>query len=101
MSEDQNVIYVGKKPVMSYVLAIVTYFNDPNAKEVILKARGRAITIAVDVTEITRRRFMTTLAVEKISIGTEEIPEEGGRTRAVSFMEITLSCPHVSVGARA
>ena len=74
MSEDQNVIYVGKKPVMSYVLAIVTYFNDPNAKEVILKARGRAITIAVDVTEITRRRFMTTLAVEKISIGTEEIP---------------------------
>jgi DNA-binding protein Alba len=62
MAEDQNVVYVGNKPVMSYVLAIITHFNTPNAKEVVLKARGRAITTAVDVAEITRRRFM-----EKIS----------------------------------
>ena len=91
MSEEQNVVYIGRKPVMSYVLAIITYFNTPDAKEVVLKARGRAITTAVDVAEITRRRFMDKAQVSNIEIGTEEITEEGGRTRAVSTMEITLS----------
>jgi DNA-binding protein len=91
MSEEENVIYIGRKPVMSYVLAVITYFNMPNAKEVVLKARGRAITTAVDVAEITRRRFMDKAKISNIEIGTEELPEEGGRTRAVSTMEITLS----------
>jgi DNA-binding protein len=91
MSEEQNVVYVGRKPVMSYVLAIITYFNAPDAKEVVLKARGRAITTAVDVAEITRRRFMNKAKISNIEIGTEELTEEGGRTRAVSTMEITLS----------
>jgi len=91
MSEDQNVVYVGNKPVMSYVLAIITHFNTPSAKEVILKARGRAITTAVDVAEITRRRFMEKISVNDIKIGTEELAGESGRTRAVSTVEITLS----------
>ncbi|MCK5626012.1 DNA-binding protein Alba [Candidatus Bathyarchaeota archaeon] len=91
MSEEENVIYIGRKPVMSYVLAVITYFNMPNAKEVVLKARGRAITTAVDAAEITRRRFMDKAKISNIEIGTEELPEEGGRTRAVSTMEITLS----------
>ena len=91
MTEEQNVVYVGRKPVMSYVLAIITYFNTPNAKEVMLKARGRAITTAVDVAEITRRRFMEKIKISKIVIGTEEVKEEEGRTRAVSTIEIALS----------
>ncbi len=91
MSEEQNVVYIGRKPVMSYVLAIITYFNSPEAKEVVLKARGRAITTAVDVAEITRRRFLEKIKTSKISIGTEEITEEGGRARAVSTIDITLS----------
>ena len=90
-SENQNVVYIGRKPVMSYVLAIITYFNTPDAKEVVLKARGRAITTAVDVAEITRRRFLEKIKTSKIVIGTEEVTEEGGRTRAVSTIEITLS----------
>ena len=93
MSEDQNVVYIGRKPVMSYVLAVITHMNTPNAKEVVLKARGRAITTAVDTAEVTRRRFMSDLVVEQISIGTEELPQELGGTRAVSFIEITLSRP--------
>ena len=93
MSEEQNVVYIGRKPVMSYVLAVITHFNMPDAKDVVLKARGMSITTAVDVAEITRRRFMTTLSVDKITIGTEEMTEEEGRTRAVSFMEITLKRP--------
>jgi archaea-specific DNA-binding protein len=90
MSE-QNVVYIGRKPVMSYVLAIITHFNTPEAKEVILKARGRAITTAVDVAEITRRRFMDKIKLDRIDIGTEEVKEEDGRTRAVSTIEITMS----------
>jgi DNA-binding protein len=75
---------------MSYVLAVITYLNTPDAKEVVLKARGRAITTAVDVAEITRRRFMEKLKIDKINIGTEELTEQDGRTRAVSTIEITL-----------
>ncbi|RLI50485.1 DNA-binding protein Alba [Candidatus Bathyarchaeota archaeon] len=91
MSEEENVIYIGRKPVMSYVLAVITYFNMPNAKEVVLKARGRSITTVVDVVEITRRRFMDKAKISNIEIGTEELTDEGGRTRAVSTIEITLA----------
>ena len=91
MSDDQNVVYIGRKPVMSYVLAVITYFNTPNAEDVVLKARGRAITTAVDVSEVTRRRFMEKIKTTKIEIGTEEVTEESGKARAVSTIDITLS----------
>ena len=81
---------------MSYVLAVMTHLNMSGAKEVVLKARGRAITTAVDVAEITRRRFMDTLTVDKIEIGTEEMNEEDGRTRAVSTMQIDLKLSETS-----
>ena len=93
MSEEKNVVYIGRKPVMSYVLAVISYFNTPDAKEVVLKARGMSITTAVDVAEITRRRFMDKLKVDRIEIGTEELTGEEGRTRAVSFIEIALKLP--------
>ena len=93
MSEERNVVYIGIKPVMNYVLAVITYFNTPDAKEVVLKARGRAITTAVDAAEITRRRFMNKLKVDKIEIETEEMKQEDGRTRAVSTMQISLKLP--------
>ena len=90
MSEEQNIVYIGKKPVMAYVLAVITHFNTPGAKIVVLKARGMSITTAVDVAEITRRRFMDKLQVDNIVIGTEEMKQEDGSPRGVSFMEITL-----------
>jgi len=76
---------------MSYVLAIITSFSGSDAKEVTLKARGRAITTAVDVAEITRRKFMKELNIGEITIGTEEIQQEEGGTRNVSTIEITLT----------
>ena len=93
MSENSDVIYIGRKPVMSYVLAVITSFSGSDAKEITLKARGQAITTAVDVAEITKRRFLKELKIGKISIGTEEMPprETEGRPRMVSTMEITLS----------
>jgi DNA-binding protein Alba len=91
LPRESNVVYIGRKPTMSYVLAIVTSFSGSDAKEVTLKARGRAITTAVDVAEITRRKFMKELNVSKITIGTEEIKQEEGGTRNVSTIEITLT----------
>jgi DNA-binding protein len=90
MSKDQNVVYIGRKPVMNYVLAVITNFNTRDTKQCVLKARGRAITTAVDVAEITKRRFLKDLNVEQISIGTEELAQEMGGTRSVSTIEITL-----------
>jgi DNA-binding protein len=90
MLTDANVVYIGRKPVMSYVLALMIYLNTLNAKDVVLKARGRSITTAVDVAEISRRRFLNRLTITNIAIGTEELPQEGGTTRAVSTMQITL-----------
>lgn len=91
LSKEPNTIYIGKKPVMSYVMAVITQFTTSDSKEVILKARGRAITTAVDVAEITRRRFMKDANIGKITIGTEEIKQEEGGTRMVSTIEITLA----------
>ena len=64
-----------------------------NLKEITLKARGQAITTAVDVAEITRNRFVKDLKVSKIAIGTAEMPPREGenKSRMVSTMEITLS----------
>ncbi|MDH5663003.1 MAG: DNA-binding protein Alba [Candidatus Bathyarchaeota archaeon] len=93
LSRESNVIYVGRKPPMNYVLGIITSFSGSNAKEVTLKARGQAITTAIDAVEITRRRFMKDMSIGKITIGTEEMPprEGEGRARMVSTIEITLT----------
>ena len=72
MSKDSNTVYIGRKPTMSYVLAVITSFNSSDTKGVTLKARGRAITTAVDVAEIVNNRFMKDLNVGGITIGTEE-----------------------------
>ncbi len=85
-----NVVYVGNKAPMNYVLAVITLFNEGN-KNVILKARGRAISTAVDVCELTRNRFLSELKVETIEIGTEELPRREGGTINTSTIEITLS----------
>jgi archaea-specific DNA-binding protein len=88
MTED-NIIYVGNKPVMNYVLAVVTQFNN-GANEVLIKARGRAISRAVDVAEIARKRFLTQVDVKDIAISTETLGTEDGNTN-VSAIEITVS----------
>ena len=93
MAEDSEIVYIGRKPPMSYVLAVITSLSSSNATGVTLKARGRAISTAVDVAEITKRRFIKDLKVDKISIGTEEMPAREGdnRSRNVSTLEIKLT----------
>lgn len=93
MSKQSGVIFIGNKPPMSYVLAIITDLSSGKSNEVILKARGRAIATAVDAAEITRRRFIKDLTVTSIAIGTEELPARQGenKTRAVSTLEIKMT----------
>lgn len=87
MSEDER-IYVGSKPILSYVTAVVTALQRADSAKVL--ARGRAISSAVDVVEVTKRSFMTDIAVDDISIGTERLGE-GGEARNVSTIAITIS----------
>lgn len=87
MAED-NVVYVGNKPVMNYVLAVVTQFNN-GAGEVMIKARGRTISRAVDVAEIVRNRFLTDLKPKSIKISTE-VMQSGEESVNVSAIEILL-----------
>lgn len=89
---EDNVIYVGNKPVMNYVLAAVTQFND-GIKDVTIKARGRAISRAVDTTEVIRNRFMRDITIKDIKIGTEELEGEKGDKINVSSIEIFLNRP--------
>ncbi len=90
MSREPNTVFIGRKPTMNYVLAVITLFGGGETKEVTLKARGMAISTAVDVAEITRRRFMENLKVERVNLGTEDIPMQEGGTRSVSTIEISL-----------
>lgn len=89
MSEE-NVVYIGNKPVMNYVLAVVTQMNG-GSPEVLLKARGRAISRAVDVAEIVRNRFITDVSIGSIEISTEEIMNNEGTSTNVSAIEIQLA----------
>jgi DNA-binding protein len=88
--DDMDCILVGNKNVMSYVLACVTLFNK-GADEVVIKARGRLISRAVDVAEITRHRFISDLAVKSIEIGTTTVQTDKGSDLNVSTIDITLS----------
>jgi DNA-binding protein len=84
-----DTILIGKKPIMAYATAVMMHFQS-GAKTLTVKARGRAISTAVDVVEVTRRRFFAgKLAVREISIGTQMIGE-GGDSRNVSTIEIKL-----------
>lgn len=89
-SEDDNTVYVGSKPAMSYVLAVVTQFSD-GQDLVHVKARGKAISTAVDVAEIVRNRFVEESEIEDISIGTDEIDTDEGDKMNVSSIQIDLS----------
>jgi len=87
-----NTVFIGQKPIMAYVTAIVMQFTS-GSSEVKIKARGRAISAAVDVVEVCRRRFFEgKLNVKKITIGTEQLGEEG-QVRNVSTIEITVERP--------
>ena len=86
---DDNTVFIGKKGTMGYVLAVVTQFNN-GANEVVVKARGKLISRAVDVVEIVRHRFLPDAKVDDISIATEELTSEDGSKSKVSSIEVKI-----------
>lgn len=90
MAED-NSIFIGGKPFMNYVTGVVMQFTTKGANEVIVKARGKFISRAVDVAEVSVRRFLENIIeVKDIKIGSEEFQNKEGRQVRVSIIEITL-----------
>jgi archaea-specific DNA-binding protein len=85
----ENTVFVGNKPVMNYVLAVVTQFNN-GAEEVAIKARGKAISRAVDTAEISLNRFLDGVVKKEIITSTEIIDTDTGKTN-VSSIEIILA----------
>ncbi|VVB98178.1 DNA/RNA-binding protein Alba 2 [uncultured archaeon] len=88
--QDDNVVYIGKKDVMGYVLAVVTNFNR-GSTEVVIKARGQLISRAVDVEEIVKRRFLPNVKIKGIRVMTEDLQNRTGQQSNVSAIEIILS----------
>ncbi len=87
---DDNTVYVGSKPAMSYVLAVVTQFSEGHEK-VHVKARGKAISRAVDVAEMVQSKFEEDAEVEDISIDTDQIETDEGEELNVSSIQIDLT----------
>lgn len=87
--DSKGIVFVGNKPPMNYVLAVVTQFHG-NSDDVHIKARGRAISRAVDVAEIARNRFIEDVKVEDIHISTETIKGENNEDINVSAIDIVL-----------
>ena len=87
---NDNVVLIGKKPVMNYVTACITFFNS-GEKQVIVKARGRAISRAVDTIELLRRAFVKDLEINSIRIDTEELFKVEGEKSNVSTIEIVVA----------
>ncbi len=86
-----NSIYIGNKPFMNYVTGVVMQFTTKNADEVIVKARGKFISRAVDVAEVSAKRFLTNqIEVKTIKIDSEEFQNKEGRDVRVSSIEIVL-----------
>src|SRR3989338_4539345 len=91
MAEDNN-IFIGVKPFMNYVTGVVMQFTAKNAKEVLIKARGKFISRAVDVAEVAAKRFLEGyVEVRGIRIDSEGFQNKEGRDVRVSTIEIQLN----------
>ena len=87
-----NSIFIGNKPFMNYVTGVVMQFTTKNASEVIIKARGKFINRAVDVSEVAMKRFLSnTVGIKNITIDSEQFTNNEGRQVRVSTIDIALT----------
>lgn len=89
--ESDNTIFIGPKPFMNYVTGVVMQFTTQNASEVMIKARGKFISKAVDVSEVAMKRFLEDqLKIHNIVINSEDFENKEGKQVRVSTIEICL-----------
>ena len=88
----ENIVFIGGKPFMNYITAVIMQFNINKASEVLIKSRGKFIGKAVDVAEVARRKFLSEegITVKSVNIGSEEFENKEGKTVNVSILEIVL-----------
>ncbi len=86
--KDDTSVYIGRRSTNDYVLAAITLLNE--GKECVIKARGKYISNAVDVAEVLKNRFVQSVEVKNIRIGTERLAGPEGKESNVSSIEITL-----------
>jgi archaea-specific DNA-binding protein len=90
MNEEHS-IFIGNKPFMNYVTGVVMQFTTQNAEQVVIKARGKFISRAVDVAQVASQRFLQdSIDVGDITIGSEDFTNAEGRQVRVSIIEIAL-----------
>jgi len=91
-TEKDNIVYIGEKPFMNYITGVVTQFKTKNESQVIIKARGKFISRAVDVAEFSTKKFLKeeNIKVKDIKINSEEFENKEGKKVNVSTIEITL-----------
>ncbi len=91
-NEKDNIIFVGIKPFMNYVTGVVMQFKNKGQKEVIVSARGKFTSKAIDITEVAKRTFLKeeNVKVKDIKISSEQFENKEGKRIFVSSIEITL-----------
>ena len=90
-TKNDHIIFVGSKPLMNYVTGIVMQFTTHNAPEVAIKARGKFIAKAVDIAEVTMKRFLDNqVHLQDIKINSEEFTNDEGKLVRVSTIELFL-----------
>lgn len=85
----ENEVLIGKKPLMSYVLAVITQLSEGSG-EVLIKARGKTISNAVDIAQIVKNKFAKDAKIGQVKIGTEELDAKEGGKINVSTIEIPI-----------
>jgi DNA-binding protein len=93
MSEERRVVIVGQsKPILNYVTACITMFNG-GSRQVVLRARGEAINVSVEVYQVLKKRFMSNVEISNIVIDGENVTSRDGRQLNLPVLEIELSIP--------
>jgi len=91
-AETKTVIVGQSKPLLNYVTACITMFNS-GAEHVVLRARGEAINMAVEVTQVLKKRFVSNVEISNITIDGENVISRDGRQLNLPVLEIELSIP--------
>ena len=85
-----DVVFIGKKSILTYVNATLTLLaNEPT---VTIKARGRSIITAIDVSQmIVKRMSAMGYKVSNVRIFSERMTSKDGKDRNVSTIEVDVS----------
>ncbi|RCL30841.1 MAG: DNA-binding protein [Nitrosopumilus sp.] len=90
ITEERNIIFIGTKPIMSYVSATLTQLS--TRPSITIKARGKRITQAVDVSQMIVKRMDTVgYVISDVRISSDSLTSQDGKQRNVSNMEIDIT----------